>query len=100
MRAAPTSFLFIVLMSLLGALSAFATDMSLAAIEPMARDLAVSPATIGLSLSAFMLSFAISPLVYGPLSDRFGRRRSRCSPASSTWSAASAACSPRASPRC
>ena len=74
MRAAPTSFLFIVLMSLLGALSAFATDMSLAAIEPMARDLAVSPATIGLSLSAFMLSFAISPLVYGPLSDRFGRR--------------------------
>ena len=74
MRAAPTSFLFIVLMSLLGALSAFATDMSLAALEPMARDLRVSPATIGLSLSAFMLSFAISPLVYGPLSDRFGRR--------------------------
>lgn len=74
MRAAPTSFLFIVLMSLLGALSAFATDMSLAAVEPMARDLQVSPATIGLSLSAFMLSFAISPLVYGPLSDRFGRR--------------------------
>ena len=74
MRAAPTSFLFIVLMSLLGALSAFATDMSLAALEPMARDLQVPPATIGLSLSAFMLSFAISPLVYGPLSDRFGRR--------------------------
>ena len=74
MRAAPTSFLFIVLMSLLGALSAFATDMSLAALEPMARDLQVSPSTIGLSLSAFMLSFAISPLLYGPLSDRFGRR--------------------------
>ena len=74
MRAAPTSFLFIVLISLLGALSAFATDMSLAAIEPMARDLEVTPATVGLSLSAFMLSFAISPLVYGPLSDRYGRR--------------------------
>ncbi len=74
MRAAPTSFLFIVLMSLLGAMSAFATDMSLAAIEPMARDLQVTPATIGLSLSAFMVSFAISPMVYGPLSDRYGRR--------------------------
>ena len=61
-------------MGLLGALSAFATDMSLAAVEPMARDLHVTPATVGLSLSAFMLSFAISPLVYGPLSDRFGRR--------------------------
>ena len=74
MKAAPTSFLFIVLMSLLGAMSAFATDMSLAAVEPMARDLRVSPNTVGLSLSAFMLSFAISPLFYGPWSDRFGRR--------------------------
>ncbi len=74
MRAAPTSFLFIVLMSLLGAMSAFATDMSLAAVEPMARDLGVSSNTVGLSLSAFMLSFALSPLFYGPLSDRFGRR--------------------------
>ena len=66
--------MFIVLMSLLGAMSAFATDMSLAAVEPMARDLHVAPGTVGLSLSAFMVSFAISPLIYGPLSDRFGRR--------------------------
>ncbi len=74
MKAAPSSFLFVVLMSLLGALSAFATDMSLPATEPMARDLAATPGGIGLTLSAFMASFAISPLVYGPLSDRFGRR--------------------------
>lgn len=74
MRASPDSFLFIVLISLLGAMSAFATDMSLAAVEPMAKDLAVTPGAIGLTLAAFMLSFAISPLVYGPLSDRFGRR--------------------------
>ena len=74
MKASPTSFMFIVLMSLLGAMSAFATDMSLSAVTPMASDLHVTPGAIGLSLSAFMLSFAISPLVYGPLSDRFGRR--------------------------
>ena len=66
--------MFIVLMSLLGAMSAFATDMSLAAVEPMARDLHVSQGTVGLSLSAFMISFAASPLAYGPMSDRFGRR--------------------------
>jgi DHA1 family bicyclomycin/chloramphenicol resistance-like MFS transporter len=66
--------MFIVLMSLLGAMSAFATDMSLAAVEPMAHDLHVTPNMVGLSLSAFMLSFALSPLAYGPLSDRFGRR--------------------------
>ncbi len=42
-KALPTSFLFVVLMSLLGALSAFATDMSLPATGPMARDLAVTP---------------------------------------------------------
>ena len=74
MKATPTSFMFIVIMSLLGAMSAFATDMSLAAVEPMARDLHVRPGTVGLSLSAFMISFALAPLVYGPLSDRFGRR--------------------------
>ncbi len=74
MKASPTSFLFVVLMSLLGALSAFATDMALPATGPMALDLAVSPGGVGLTLSAFMLSFAVSPLVYGPLSDRFGRR--------------------------
>ena len=74
MKAAPASLLFVVLMSLLGAMSAFATDMSLAAVEPMAHDLHVAPGTVGLALSAFMLSFALSPIVYGPLSDRFGRR--------------------------
>ena len=61
-------------MSLLGGLSALATDMALAATEPMARDLGVTPGRVGLALSAFMLSFALSPLVYGPLSDRYGRR--------------------------
>ena len=66
--------MFIVLMSLLGAMSSLATDMSLAAGEPMARDLHVAPGTVGLSLSAFMISFALAPLVYGPMSDRFGRR--------------------------
>ncbi len=74
MTAAPTSFLFLVLMSLLSAMSALGTDMGLAALEPMARDLHVAPGTVGLSLSAFMVSFALAPLVYGPLSDRFGRR--------------------------
>ncbi len=74
MRAAPTSFVFIALVSLLGAISALATDMSLAAVDPMARDLNVTPGRIGLSLSTFMLSFALSPLLYGPLSDRYGRR--------------------------
>ena len=74
MRASPTSFMFVVLMSLLGAMSALATDMSLAAVDAMARDFAVTPGRIGLALSAFMLSFALSPLVYGPLSDRYGRR--------------------------
>ncbi len=74
LRASPNSFMFIVLMSLLGAISALATDMSLAAVEPMAHDLHVSPNMVGLSLSAFMLSFALSPLAYGPLSDRYGRR--------------------------
>jgi MFS family permease len=54
--------------------------------------LAVSPSEVGLTMSAFMLSLAVAPLLYGPFSDRFGRKPvvarsvSRC-----LWSRASPA---------
>lgn len=52
-----------------------ATDMYLPAFEIIRSDLATSESLIGLSLSIFLLGMAIGQLVYGPLSDRIGRKK-------------------------
>ena len=65
------------LILLLGALSAFgplSIDMYLPALPTIAADLNVLPARAQLTLSAFLLGFGGGQLLYGPLSDRFGRR--------------------------
>ncbi len=63
---------------ILGALSAFgpmSIDMYLPAFPQIARDLGVPLGTVQLSISAFLYGSAIGQLFYGPLADRFGRRR-------------------------
>jgi DHA1 family bicyclomycin/chloramphenicol resistance-like MFS transporter len=44
------------------------------ALPQIARDFAAGPATTQLTLSLALLAIALSTLVYGPLSDRYGRR--------------------------
>lgn len=65
------------LIGALGALTAFpamSTDIYLPALPAMAKDLAASPEQTALTLSAFFVGLAIGQLVYGPWSDRVGRR--------------------------
>lgn len=65
------------LIPLLGALAAFgamSVDMYLPGLPAIARDLNASAADVQLTLSAFFIGFAIGQLIYGPVSDRFGRR--------------------------
>lgn len=72
----PPSRLFII--SLLGALSVispFAIDMYLSAFAEVAHDLAVQPAAISLTLSSYFIGLAIGQLIYGPLLDRYGRKK-------------------------
>ena len=61
---------------LLGAAGMFATMYSTQAILPeLGREFGISPAEAGLSVSVVVLALAVGAWVWGPLSDRYGRRR-------------------------
>ena len=74
MRIPPASTAFSLLLSLLVALPSFGIDMSLPALTATGAAIGVAPASAGLTMSAFMVGFAVAPLVYGPASDRYGRK--------------------------
>ncbi len=62
---------------LLGSAGMFATMYSTQAILPeLGRDFHVSPAEAGLTVSAVVVALALAAFVWGPLSDRIGRKRS------------------------
>lgn len=63
---------------ILGALSAFgplAIDFYLPSFPTLARQFATDVEHVQLSLAAYFAGLAIGQLLYGPLADRFGRRR-------------------------
>jgi DHA1 family bicyclomycin/chloramphenicol resistance-like MFS transporter len=62
------------LLTALVALGPISTDMYLPALPTLGRAFAADPAQVQLTLSMFLAGFACAQLVYGPLSDRFGRR--------------------------
>ncbi|MEH3134941.1 MAG: multidrug effflux MFS transporter [Mycolicibacterium neoaurum] len=51
----------------------FATDLYLPAFPEMVDDLHTSPTTVQLTLTTFLMGLALGQLVFGPLSDRYGR---------------------------
>jgi len=68
------SFAFILLLGALTSLPALSTDMSLPALTVIASDLQTTIGMSSLTLSTFLLGYALSPLCCGPLADLFGRR--------------------------
>lgn len=63
------------LLALLLSIQPVTTDLYLPALPALTRDLGASMSSAQLTLSALLLAFGISQLVWGPLADRFGRRR-------------------------
>ena len=63
---------------LLGSLTAFgplSIDMYLPSMPAIEADLHTTPSAVQLTLAAFFAGLAIAQLAYGPLSDRFGRKK-------------------------
>ena len=73
-RLKAESFKVTLIVAALVALGPMSTDMYLPALPRLAEELHTTIAATQLSLSVFLVGFAIAQLVYGPLSDRFGRR--------------------------
>jgi DHA1 family bicyclomycin/chloramphenicol resistance-like MFS transporter len=71
---APNSLPVTALLTALVALGPLSTDLYLPSLPSLAGYFAVGVDDIQLTLSVFLVGLATAQLVYGPLSDRFGRR--------------------------
>lgn len=71
-RSAVSGPLLLVL-ALLSAVAPIATDLYLSAFPLMTVDLSTSASSVQLTLTAFLIGIALGQMIFGPLSDRFGR---------------------------
>jgi DHA1 family bicyclomycin/chloramphenicol resistance-like MFS transporter len=63
-----------IVLGLISAIGPFAIDMYLPALPTIGADLGASPLAVQMSLVVVFLSFAVGPLLVGPLSDMHGRK--------------------------
>ncbi|MCA9831168.1 MAG: multidrug effflux MFS transporter [Dehalococcoidia bacterium] len=63
-----------VLLTALNAVPPLAIDMFLPSMPAMSEEFDVRPGVLQLAVTLFLLALAMSQLIYGPMSDRFGRR--------------------------
>jgi DHA1 family bicyclomycin/chloramphenicol resistance-like MFS transporter len=66
---------WLVLMGTLAAIGPLAVDMYLPSFNAIATDLHVSVGQVERTLASYLLGLAFAQLAYGPLADRYGRKR-------------------------
>jgi MFS transporter, DHA1 family, multidrug resistance protein len=71
---APRSAAYIALLVALGSFGPLTMSIYTPVMPSVGHDLAATPDNVKLTLTTYMLGFAIGQLFYGPLSDRYGRR--------------------------
>ena len=64
-----------IVLGVLSAVGPFSIDMYLPAFPTIARDLGVSVGEVQMSLTSFFAAVAMCQMIYGPVSDRIGRKR-------------------------
>ena len=71
----PDTFALTALLALLTAIGPLSVDLYLPALPEIGRALHASTADVQLTISAYLVGFAVGQIAYGPMSDIYGRRR-------------------------
>ena len=74
MKHAMSPMLVVLTLSTLLGIQPVTTDLYLPALPALTEGFGASMAQAQLTLSGLLLAFGVSQLIWGPLSDRFGRR--------------------------
>lgn len=69
------SFRLILILGCLAALAPFSIDMYLPGFKAIAKDLNTDAPNVSLSLATFFIGISAGQLLYGPLLDKFGRKK-------------------------
>jgi len=70
-----SNLLILLILGALTTVSPFSIDMYLPAFAQIADDLQTTPARVSLSVSSYFIGLALGQILYGPLLDRFGRKK-------------------------
>ena len=70
----PGTFALTLLLAALTALGPLSIDMYLPSLPDIGRALAAPTARVQLTISSYLIGFAVGQIIYGPFSDRYGRR--------------------------
>lgn len=71
MKSTTNNILFLLILGILMAFTSLSTDVYLPAMPEMERDLQGS---VELTVTGFLIGFALAQLIWGPISDRIGRK--------------------------
>lgn len=75
--AAPIAFtsgVFILILGAIQAIMPMSIDLYLPALPTIARELQVEPGLVQLTVAVFLLGVAVGQLIYGPITDKYGRK--------------------------
>jgi DHA1 family bicyclomycin/chloramphenicol resistance-like MFS transporter len=70
----PDTFSLTAMLALLTAVGPLSVDMYLPSLPDIGRELAAPPAQVQLTISFYLVGFALGQILYGPLSDCHGRK--------------------------
>ncbi|HSV26137.1 MAG TPA: MFS transporter, partial [Xanthobacteraceae bacterium] len=70
----PGTFALTALLAALTAIGPLSTDMYLPSLPDIARQLHASTAETQFTISSYLIGFAFGQILYGPVSDRHGRK--------------------------
>jgi DHA1 family bicyclomycin/chloramphenicol resistance-like MFS transporter len=69
------NYVLIIILGALTSLAPFSIDTYLPGFPAIAMSFGITTAQVTLSLSSFFLGIALGQILYGPLLDRFGRKK-------------------------